>query len=60
MTASRTEAFLMSLRNLDLAQLEESTIPEYLYQEALDVDRSVMEELDARGEGNNVLTCYDC
>ncbi|KAJ3052055.1 hypothetical protein HK097_006941 [Rhizophlyctis rosea] len=59
-TDPRTEAFLMALDDLDLAQLEESTVPEYLYQEALDVDRSVMEEVDARGEGNNVLTCYDC
>ncbi|KAJ3045124.1 BRCA1-associated ATM activator 1 [Rhizophlyctis rosea] len=49
-----------ALGKLDLNALKQSTVAEHLYQEALDVDRSVMEELVGRNEGNNVLECYDC
>jgi hypothetical protein len=33
---------------------------EHIYQEAMDMDESVMTEHEERGNGNNVLFCYDC
>jgi hypothetical protein len=33
---------------------------EHIYKEALDMDDSVMIETEERGNGNNVMFCYDC
>ncbi|KAL2919918.1 hypothetical protein HK105_200835 [Polyrhizophydium stewartii] len=57
---SRADAFLSRLAAVDTEEMRMRCIPEHLYQEALDMDASVLNESNERGEGNNVLYCYDC
>lgn len=57
--ASRDE-FMAKCRSIDTSHLQLRCQPEHLYQEILDVDQSILIENNEKGEGNNVLFCYDC
>ncbi|KAH6602202.1 hypothetical protein BASA61_001362 [Batrachochytrium salamandrivorans] len=57
---NRLDAFMNELSGLNLVDMRLRCAPEYLYQEALDMDASVLLETDDAGSGNNVLHCYDC
>ncbi|EGF80110.1 expressed protein [Batrachochytrium dendrobatidis JAM81] len=59
-SGSRLEAFIHELNKVDLDEIRLRCEPEYLYQEALDMDASVLTETNEAGSGNNVLYCYDC
>ncbi|KAJ3023315.1 hypothetical protein HKX48_003599 [Thoreauomyces humboldtii] len=58
--APRMDALVGLLGKLDLERMRRECEPEHLYQEVLDVDESILTERKERGEGNNVLACYDC
>ncbi|KAI8925904.1 hypothetical protein BC831DRAFT_459181 [Entophlyctis helioformis] len=57
---TRLAAFMGRLAVLDVGEMLRRCEPEHLYQEALDMDASVLDEMHEAGEGNNILTCYDC
>ncbi|KAJ3228537.1 hypothetical protein HDU78_009735 [Chytriomyces hyalinus] len=52
--------FLDQLGAIDVNALVEGSKAEHLYEEALEVNKSLIQEGDELNEGNNVLTCYDC
>ncbi|KAJ2996372.1 hypothetical protein HDV02_006583 [Globomyces sp. JEL0801] len=52
--------FTQKYNAIDFELMKLKVMPEHLYQEALDMDDSIMIESENRGEGNNVLFCYDC
>ncbi|KAJ3406903.1 hypothetical protein HDU80_010077 [Chytriomyces hyalinus] len=52
--------FLDQLGAIDVDALVEGSKAEHLYEEALEVNKSLIQEGDELNEGNNVLTCYDC
>lgn len=57
---TRLASFFTRLKAVDMDRLRQTSVAEHLYQEVLDVDESVLKERERSGEGNNVLSCYDC
>ncbi|KAJ3321969.1 hypothetical protein HDV06_003722 [Boothiomyces sp. JEL0866] len=58
--ATLSNSFLLDCQNLDLETLILRCQPEELYSEDFDMGDDIIDEADERGEGNNVLFCYDC
>ncbi|KAJ3271187.1 hypothetical protein HDV01_006976 [Terramyces sp. JEL0728] len=57
---SVSNAFLLDCQKLDIDALLLRCEPEELYQEDFDMGDDIIDEADERGQGNNVLFCYDC
>lgn len=52
--------FYEKILDLDIDFLKERSVPEHLYQEALEMDDAMLFENNELNDGNNILTCYDC
>lgn len=55
------QKFLQSLRELDLAKLEQTVDPEHIYQEAFDIDADMMTHSlrpTNPDDDTNMLDCY--
>ncbi|KAJ3256411.1 hypothetical protein HK103_005540 [Boothiomyces macroporosus] len=55
-----SNSFLLDCQKLDLDVLLQRCQPEELYCEDFDMGDDIIDEADERGQGNNVLFCYDC
>ncbi|KAI9335291.1 hypothetical protein BDR26DRAFT_535842 [Obelidium mucronatum] len=53
-------AYVECLASIDLGSVRDLSQVEYIYEEALDVGKSLIQENDPLNEGNNVMHCYDC
>ncbi|KAJ3016276.1 UNVERIFIED_CONTAM: BRCA1-associated ATM activator 1 [Siphonaria sp. JEL0065] len=52
--------YIHHLKMIDLQQVLELSQIEHIYEEALEVGKSLIQEHDPLNEGNNVMHCYDC
>jgi hypothetical protein len=53
--------FKNTLSEIDLTSIQQNSIPEYIYEEALDINESILHESDeSKYNDVNEFECYDC